>query len=82
MTLVVDYPKHLPDAMHLSPAEFEREAKLALAAKLFETGRLSSGLAAQLAGMERVEFLRSLGRFHVSSLNLEAEEIESDLNHA
>jgi predicted HTH domain antitoxin len=77
MTLVVEYPKHLPDAMQLSPAEFEREAKLALAAKLFETGRLSSGLAARLAGLERVEFLRALGRYQVSSVNIGAEELSA-----
>ena len=82
MTLVVEYPKHLPDAMQLSPAEFEREAKLALAAKLFETGRLSSGLAARLAGLERVEVLRALGRYQVSSVNIGADELHSDFDHA
>ena len=81
-TLVVGYPKHLPDAMQLSPAEFEREAKLALAAKLFKTGRLSSGLAARLAGLERVEFLRALGRYQVSSVNIGADELHSDFDYA
>lgn len=37
--------------------EFEREAKLMMAAKLYELGRLSSGKAAELCGMGRVEFL-------------------------
>jgi predicted HTH domain antitoxin len=82
MVLTVEYPAHLPDAMQLSPAEFEREAKLALAAKLFETGRLSSGLAAKLAGLERVMFLRALGAFRVSTLNMNADELKSDLENA
>jgi predicted HTH domain antitoxin len=61
-TLSVDYPETLPDAPHMSRAEFEREARLAMAAKLFETGRLSSGQAAGLIGMGRVTFPAKLGR--------------------
>ncbi|RRJ96160.1 UPF0175 family protein [Opitutaceae bacterium TAV4] len=82
MTLTVDYPPHLPDAMHLNREEFEREARLALAAKFFETGRLSSGLAARLAGMERVEFLNRLAQFQVSPMNMPPEELETDLENA
>jgi predicted HTH domain antitoxin len=44
--------------------EFEREAKMAMAVKLFELGKLSSGMAANLVGMQRVEFLLSLWRCH------------------
>jgi predicted HTH domain antitoxin len=54
----------------LPQADFEREAKLLLAAKLFEMGRLSSGKAAELSGMGRVEFLMSLQRVGVSMSNL------------
>ncbi len=82
MNLTVEYPSHLPDAMQLTPAEFEREAKIALAAKLFENGRLSSGMAAQLAGLGRVDFLHELARFKVSIINLDAEDLKADLDHA
>ena len=47
----------MPDAARMSVPEFERELKLALAAKLFELGRLPSGQAAGLAGVGRVESL-------------------------
>jgi predicted HTH domain antitoxin len=57
------------------PAEdFEREAKLLLAAKLFEMGRMSSGMAAELCGMSRVAFLMSLPRVGVSLSNLRPED--------
>lgn len=82
MTLTVDYPPHLPDAMHLSREEFEQEARLALAAKFFESGRLSSGMAAQLAGLGRVEFLAQLARFHVSTINMTEKELAADLENA
>lgn len=78
-TLSVDYPETLPDALHMSRAEFEREARLAMAAKLFETGKLSSGQAARLIGMERLAFLGELGRLQVSAIQVEPEELEADL---
>lgn len=78
-TLSLDYPESLPDALHMTPAEFEREARLAMAAKLFETGKLSSGQAARLIGMERFAFLGALGRLNVSALQVEPDELEQDL---
>jgi predicted HTH domain antitoxin len=81
-TLTLEYPDSLPDLLHVTPAEFEREAKLAMAAKLYETGRLSSSQAAALAQVPRVHFLYELGRFGVSPIQLDAEELAADLAHA
>jgi predicted HTH domain antitoxin len=78
-TLSLDYPESLPDALHMTRAEFEREAHLAMAAKLFETGRLTSGQAARLIGIERVAFLLELGRLNVSALQVDPDELEQDL---
>jgi len=78
-TLSVDYPETLPDALHMSRAESEREARVAMAAKLFETGRLSSGQAAGLIGMGRVAFLAELGHLGVSTIQVGADELEGDL---
>jgi predicted HTH domain antitoxin len=69
-------------ALGSTPEQFEREAKLALAAKLFEMGRLSSGRAATLAGMDRVTFLMSLHRVGVAALNLDAAEFEHEARYA
>ena len=55
---------------------FGREIVLLAAVKLFEIGRLSSGRAAELAGMSRVEFLLSLSRFKVFPLAAELNELE------
>ena len=51
---VIEYPSGLPELLKLSDLEFARELPFLAAAKLYEIGRLSSGKAARLAGMNRV----------------------------
>ena len=51
-------------------------AALEAAVKLFELGRLSSGRAAELAGMVRVEFLLQLNRYQVFPLEAELSDLE------
>src|SRR3972149_72783 len=57
-TASVQYPEGLPQALKTSDEAFQRELGFLAAAKLFELGRISSGVAAQIAGVSRVEFLR------------------------
>lgn len=82
MQLIIKYPKLLPDALQQTQEEFEREAKMAMAVKLFELRKLSSGMAAQLVGMDRVAFLLSLHRYGVSMIALDEAELEADLKNA
>lgn len=82
MVLRLDYPESLPDALNETPAEFEAEARMAMAVKLFELKRISSGVAAQLAGVDRVSFLLSLHRYGVAALDLDENELESDVENA
>ncbi|TVR59326.1 MAG: UPF0175 family protein [Candidatus Competibacteraceae bacterium] len=81
-SMTVEYPENLPDALQMSRGEFEREARLAMAVKLFETGKLSSGQAARLAALSRVDFLHELSRFGVSSIQVDVAELENDLAQA
>jgi predicted HTH domain antitoxin len=78
-TLSLEYSEKLPDALHMTRAEFEHEARLAMAAKLFETGKLTSGQAARLVGMARVAFLGELGRLGVSAIQVQPDDLEQDL---
>lgn len=82
MQLIVEYPDLLPDAMQMSRSEFEQEARMAMAVKLFEMGKLSSGYAARLAGMGRVEFIMSLHRYGVSPIQTPSEELAEDVANA
>lgn len=77
MQILVEVPSNLPDAAQCTPQQFMHEAKLAMAIKLFEMKRLSSGMAALLIGMSRMQFLGELHRYGVPMIDLD----ETDLAH-
>ena len=82
MQLIVNYPEKLPDALQQSSEQFEREAKMAMAVKLYEMKRISSGTAAALVGVERAEFLLDLHRYGVAAIDLSTDELQADLDNA
>ena len=76
--LTIEIPENVLLATGQSREEFIREAKMLLAAKLFELGRLSSGKAAQLCGMGRVDFLFTVSRMGIPVADLDEEEIKRE----
>lgn len=78
----ITYPQGVPQLLKMSDAEFAGELRFLAAVKLYELGRLSSGKAAELAGMGRVEFLWSLASVGVPAINLRDEEIELEVSAA
>ena len=80
--LTIEYPDEVLWALHQQPGEFEREARMLLALKLYETGKLSSGLAAQLAGLGRVAFLFALSQAGLSPFGETPDELARDVEHA
>lgn len=75
-SMTIDYPDTLPDALHMSRAEFERETLLAAAMKLFETGKLSSSQAADLAQVSQAYFFRVIERSKLSPAQIPPPEPE------
>ena len=80
--ICISYPILLPDAMQMTSAQFEEEAKLSMAVKLFEMKKISSGIAANLAGIDRVTFLLNLYRYGVNMIDITIDELKSDINNA
>jgi predicted HTH domain antitoxin len=66
----------------LRKSRLRKEARMAMAVKLFEMKRLSSGMAAKLAGIPRVLFLLNLHRFNVAMLDLDGDELAEDIGNA
>jgi predicted HTH domain antitoxin len=58
-------------------ADRQQELRTLAAVRLYELGRLSSGRAAELAGMGRVELLLRLGRYRVFPFEAELRDLET-----
>lgn len=80
--IAINYPDDLLVTLGTSADAFEKEAKFALAAKLYEQGRLSSGKAADIAGLDRVTFLISLHRTGVAAVDLDDGDMEREARYA
>ena len=77
-TIEIEYPETIPAVLNLSPETFEQEARFALAAKLYEMGRLTSGQASRIAGVSRVTFLLDCRRYGVASVEWDQAEIDAE----
>lgn len=75
--VVIDVPEKVLLAEKVDENAFARELRVLAAVKLFELGRLSSGRASELAGMPRVEFLLTLGRYKVFPFDAELSDLET-----
>ena len=76
--LLIDVPEKVLLAEKKDESAFAREMRILSAVKLYELGRLSSGPAAELAGMSRVEFLLELGRYQVFPFEDELNDLERE----
>ena len=74
--IIVNVPEKVLLAEKTDEKTFARELPMLAAVKLYELGRLSSGRAAELAGLSRVEFLLALSRYRVFPLQAELNDLE------
>lgn len=81
-TMVAQYPEDLLETLHMSREEFEAEARFAMAAKLFELGRLTTGQAAQLVPMSRYNFIHRISELGVAAIDWDVAEAEDEFKHA
>jgi len=78
----VEVPEEVLISLKETPKTISRELSILAAVKLFEMGKLSSGRAAQLAQLSRIEFLNVIGCYQVSPFSLSVEELEQDVLNA
>jgi len=78
-TLVIDYPEDILLSLNETPEEFKNKLKLLAAIKLYEIGKLSLGKAAELAGMNKVDFMFELGKYNVPVIKYSVESLEDEI---
>jgi len=69
---------NIPDEVDLKDYDFS----MIVAAKLYEDGKLSSGQAAEIAGLSKRTFLEMLGKYGVSVMSSSIEDLHSDIANA
>lgn len=74
----IEYPEAWTAVIGSSDEAIARDARMAAAVKLFEIGRLTSGQAAQLAGLSRVAILPACPQWGVPAVAWDAEEVAGE----
>ena len=69
-------------ALKATPEVLAARIRIAAAVKLYEMGQLSSGAAAQLAGVPKPYFLSHLADYGVNTFDLSEEDLTHDLESA
>jgi predicted HTH domain antitoxin len=81
--ITVLYPDSLAELLKMGKHEFEKEMRILSLVKLYETGKISSGMAASIVGMSRLDFLEKLGDYQVSIFQLKDEQqLDEDVANA
>ncbi len=80
--LSIPYYGNLLLSIKKSPDEFASEARLLLAVKLYEMGQVTTGTAANLAGISLVAFMFELGHFGLSPMGQSPDELAEDFANA
>ena len=81
MSITLDIPNNIHEALHVSPAEAEKRLKLELAVSLYAQNALSQGKAAELAGLDWFDFNDVLAARGIP-MHYGQKELEEDLAYA
>lgn len=68
----------IPDDVDLKDVDFF----MIIASKLYEDGKLSSGQAAEVAGLSKRTFIELLGKYGVSVFSNSLSDLKSDIANA
>ncbi|HVR99318.1 MAG TPA: UPF0175 family protein [Thermoanaerobaculia bacterium] len=78
-TLTLELPEEVFSALRRSPEEFGRELRLAAAIHWYQRGQISQEKAAQIAGLDRTDFLMALAREGVDAFVVDFNDLQREL---
>jgi predicted HTH domain antitoxin len=81
-SLKLEVPDSLLVQSGASLEELSREAQAELAFHYFRSGRLTSGQAAEMVGMNRVDFLKAASARRIPLIDLDADELAREIKIA
>ncbi|NJO67918.1 MAG: UPF0175 family protein [Bacteroidetes bacterium] len=82
-TINIEFPESLANSLILSVKDFESEIKTSSLVKLFELGKVSSGVAARVLGLSRIDFLELLSKYNVSVFGAyDLSDLNEDIENA
>jgi len=79
-TLTLQMPEEVFAAVRSGPDLFLREMRLAAAARWYATGTISQEVAAEVAGLDRTDFLLALSRMGQDSFAVDLAELKSEID--
>ncbi len=78
-TVTIAIPDSIRQMLNRTPEEIGRDVRLYAALMLFRLGKLSSGAAAEMAGIPRVMFLDLCADYGIPVSQMTAEELQREL---
>ncbi len=78
-TVTMELPEDVFSTLRRSPDEFAREMRIAAAIYWYSRGEISQEKAAQIAGLDRTDFLMTLAERHVDVFHVDMRSLEEEL---
>ncbi|MBN1670433.1 MAG: UPF0175 family protein [Kiritimatiellae bacterium] len=78
-TLTMELPDNVFAATRNDPAHFSKEMRLAAAVTWYEQGRISQEIAAEVAGLDRTDFLMALSSMRKNSFTVDFDDLDREL---